>query len=247
MHPALPPRAPWPPDFPNVIIHGEEKVRDANPDYHAAKSGDAEAALRLAMAMVDDTALTQLKQLITKTDAVLLPVSADEAFGFNAIPDALAMYLRALIGINVHDGKVLQINKVAHTRAPAFQRIITPAAFAGRIDPGKAFIIVDDHVGFGGTLANLIGYVQACGGRCVGATCLTASPASAHLPVSQTTLSMLYARYGNDIKPFWITRFGYGPECFTEREAVVVARQPSLDALEALLARATTEVRSRGL
>jgi hypothetical protein len=35
----LPPRTPWPNDFPEVIVHGEEKARDGHPDYLAAKSG----------------------------------------------------------------------------------------------------------------------------------------------------------------------------------------------------------------
>jgi hypothetical protein len=49
----LPPRTPWPDDFPQVIVHGEEKARDAHPSYLAAKSGDFRAAFWLIEDMLN--------------------------------------------------------------------------------------------------------------------------------------------------------------------------------------------------
>jgi adenine/guanine phosphoribosyltransferase-like PRPP-binding protein len=40
---------------------------------------------------------------------------------------------------------------------------------------------VDDFVGQGGTLANLIGFIKSLGGHVVGATALTGKPYSAKL------------------------------------------------------------------
>jgi hypothetical protein len=42
------PRNPWPPGFPDVVVHSEMRLRNAHPAYPAAKGGDAQAAKRLA-------------------------------------------------------------------------------------------------------------------------------------------------------------------------------------------------------
>jgi hypothetical protein len=244
----LPPRALWPDDFSDVIVHGEEKVRDAHLSYLAAKSGDAASALRLAMDFLDIEKVQQIGEICQGSDAWLLPVVADEALGFNAIPDGMARYLARLTGIPIIDrGTIVQSNKVSHTRAPAFQRIVTPATFAGEVTPNRRYFLVDDHAGFGGTFASLHGHIRVSGGAVVGCTTLTASPNSAKLAVSKLTLDMLYKRFGDEIDDFWKETLGHSIACLTEREAVALCRQHSLVALETILAQATTEVRARGI
>jgi hypothetical protein len=44
-------------------------------------------------------------------------------------------------------------------------RLATPPAFTGSIEQGKDYLLIDDHVGLGGTLANLRGYIETQGGR----------------------------------------------------------------------------------
>jgi hypothetical protein len=244
----LPPRAPWPDDFPDVIVHGEEKARDAHPCYVAAKSGDAASALRLAFDFLDSAKVDQISEICRASNAWLLPVSADEALGFNAIPDAMAAALADLTGAPLEARPtIVQTNKVSHTRAPAFQRIVTPATFTGPILPNRAYFLVDDHAGFGGTFANLHGYICSNGGVVVGCTTLTASPNSTKLAVSKLTLDMIHERLGEEANDFWIETFGHGLDCLTEREAIVVCRQHSLVALKTILAQATEEVRARGI
>lgn len=41
------------------------------------------------------------------------------------------------------------------------------------MERGCSYLLVDDFIGQGGTLANLIGYVESVGGHAVGATVLT--------------------------------------------------------------------------
>jgi hypothetical protein len=187
-------------------------------------------------------------QLCAKHDAKLLPVTADEAFGYNAIPDALASSLWFDLPCEIEEkGKIVQSNKVAHTKAPGFQRIVTPASFSGHVTKGARYIIVDDHTGFGGTIANLRGFIIEGGASVLGVTTLTASPNSQKLSVSKATLDMIYATYGSQIDEFWNGRFGHGVDCLTEREAILVSRQRTLERLEACLAQAASEVRARGL
>jgi hypothetical protein len=244
----LPPRVPWPEDFPQVIVHGEEKARDAHPSYLAAKSGNAASALALAMDFLNMGKAQEIGEICRRSDAWLLPVVADEALGFNAIPDGMARYLARLTGIPIVDrGTIVQSNKVSHTRAPAFQRIVTPATFAGDVTPDRNYFLVDDHAGFGGTFASLHGHIRLYGGAVVGCTTLTASPNSTKLAISKLTLDMLYTKFGDEIDDFWQETLGHSITCLTEREAVALCRQHSLVALKTILAQATAEVRARGV
>jgi hypothetical protein len=245
----LPPRALWPDDFPDVIVHGEEKARDAHPCYAAAKSGDLSAARQLAVDLMNPAKIDELVRLATVNNALLLAVSADEVSGFNAIPDAMALFFALVTDVPVSIDDIVQSNKVAHTRSKSLQRIVAPAAFTGKVKPNRNYLIIDDHAGLGGTLASLRGYIETSGGTVVGCTTLTASPNSHILAISKSSQNMLLEKYGPEINGFWMERFGHEIGSLTEREAkaILVCRAQSLDTLEAQLAQAAEEVRLRGL
>jgi len=48
----------------------------------------------------------------------------------------------------------------AHTRAGGWHRLVTPATFSGTVRAGADYLLVDHHVGFGGTLANLRSHIS---------------------------------------------------------------------------------------
>lgn len=146
-------RTPWPANFPDVIVHTSVRTRDAHHGYLAAKGGDPDAALELAIDLIDDEAIAALQMVIGERQPLLLPVIADETLGFNAIPDAMAQVVGRDLGLRVVVGEIVQTNKVGHTRARTFQRIVTPAEFAGPVQRDGCYVLVDDHVGIGGTLA----------------------------------------------------------------------------------------------
>lgn len=240
-------RIPWPPNFPDVILHTDVQARDDDPDYGAAKSGDPKAALSLARRLLKDEAAAELGRLIGETHALLLPVVADETTGFNAIPDAMAQVLGRMLGIPVVSGEVVQTNKVGHTRAPAFQRIVSPAIFAGPVESGASYVLVDDHVGLGGTLANLRGYVEAGGGHVIGITTLTESRDARRISLRPETLSVLSAQHGEELELFWKAQFGHGIDCLTDIEGQILCRQPSLTAIKDFLDKAAIEASRRGV
>jgi hypothetical protein len=135
-------RKPWPDDFPDVVIHTKVATRDSHDGYAAAKGGDANWALALALDLAQGVApVSAIAALVGQQEALLLPVIADEMMGFNAIPDAMAQILaynlRSRHGLDVRaaSGSVVQTNKVGHTRAPSFQRLVTPAMFGGHVKP----------------------------------------------------------------------------------------------------------------
>lgn len=243
----LPVRLPWPPDFPDVVIHTDVQTRDSHAHYHAAKAGDADAALSLAIDLIHVDGIAELRRLIGGRPAALLPVIADETTGFNAIPDAMAQVLARDLHMEVIAGEIVQTNKVGHTRAPAFQRLVTPAAFDGTVQRGLNYVLVDDHVGLGGTLANLRGYVEARGGTVLGITTLTESRDARRISLRDETLNMLRAKHGEELDQLWQAQFGYGIDCLTEVEALNLCRQQSIASIEDFLAKAAIEARGRGL
>lgn len=239
-------RLPWPADFPDVIIHTDVRARDTHYNYVAAKGGDADAALELAIDLLSDDALSNLRQAIGERDALLLPVTAEETMGFNAIPDAMAQVIGRDLGLRVASGEIVQTNKVGHTRARAFQRMVTPPAFAGPVERDANYVLVDDHVGLGGTLANLRGHVEAGGGTVIAMTALTESRDGRRISLRPETLAMLRERHGEALARLWRIQFGYGLDCLTEVEAQILCRQPSVAAIEDFLAQAAIEARGRG-
>ncbi|HYD45184.1 MAG TPA: phosphoribosyltransferase, partial [Phenylobacterium sp.] len=96
-------------------------------------------------------------------DCLVIGVAALELTGFNAIPDAMAHDIGALLHRPVWEG-VIQANRVAHTKASGWHRLVTPALFEGLVEPGRDYLLVDDHVGLGGTLANFRGHIESQGG-----------------------------------------------------------------------------------
>lgn len=217
------------------------------PPTPLAKSGDADAAFMLALRLLDEGVVKDVRDLIGHRDVLLLPVVADETTGFNAIPDAMAQVLARLLAVDAVSGEIVQTNKVGHTRAPAFQRIVTPAAFDGPVEEGALYVLVDDHVGLGGTLASLRGHVEAGGGKVIGVTTLTESRDARRISLRPETLAMLRDRHGEALDTFWNDQFGYGIDCLTEVEAQNLCRQPSLAAIQDFLAQAAVEARGRGL
>jgi hypothetical protein len=107
--------------------------------------------------------------------------------------------------------------------------------------------VVDDHVGLGGTLAGLRGYVEEQGGSVIAITALTESRDAHRIALRPQTLNMLRGQHGKDLDDLWRHQFGYGIDCLTDVEAQILCRQPSVAAIEDFLAQAAIEARSRGL
>jgi PAS domain S-box-containing protein len=120
-----------------VIVHAHLRLRDDHRLFRAAKGGDATAALALAEELLAVGQIEQLRNLIGGGGAILLPVTALEDAGFNAIPDAMADILARALDWPRSAGDIVQINRVGHTRARAFNRMVAPAAFEGKVRGGE--------------------------------------------------------------------------------------------------------------
>jgi adenine/guanine phosphoribosyltransferase-like PRPP-binding protein len=202
-------RAPWPERFPDVIVHGELRARNDHPDFPAAKTGDAQAAGRLTRDLLSTERIAQLRGLIGDRKPLIVPVAAVEAGGFNAIPDAMAQALATALGLAMAPYDLRQANYVAHTKADGWHRLATPATFTGTVTPDIAYLLVDDHVGFGGTIANLRGYIEARGGHVIGMTTLTETRDARKIAIRPETRFMLESRHGRDLDQLWRARFAH--------------------------------------
>ncbi len=211
-------RAAWPAAFPAVLLHALERVVKGHPDYAAAKAGDALAAARLIEALADAPAIDALIQRYHGVGPILVPVYAVEAGGRNLIPRALAQYIGAVSGWRV-DRQIVQANQVGRTGRDGYYRLAVQPLFDGPVQAGAAYLMVDDFLGQGATLANLRGHIVHHGGQVVGGSALTGKPQSAILALSPATLARLRAVHDQALENWWREQFGFGFEQLTESEA----------------------------
>lgn len=221
-----PPRRPWG-NFPDVLIHATESRVKQHPAYAAAKSGDAGAALDLVREVFDDALPDRLIALVGDRQPMLVSAHAYEREGVNAIPEVLADVMAAKLGWRV-DGGVVQINVVTHTGADGFARLARQPAFDGAVTADAEYVMVDDFVGMGGTLANLRGHIESHGGRVLAAVVLTGKPHSAKLRLSVERLHELRSTHGAELEHWWQERFGHAFDALTESEARYLVRTPDL-------------------
>ena len=223
------------------MLLAEERRTKQHPEYAAAKSGDSLAAAALVRSLVDERGLVDVGDLIASVKAsgslVLVSAHAYEREGVNSIPAALAQLLSARFGLR-NDEFVVQTNIVSHTGASGYGRLARQAAFGGRIACAGCFVMVDDFIGQGGTLANLRGWIERQGSTVVGAVGLTGKPYSAKLNPTPEQLDELRQEHGREFEDWWRERFGHAFDCLTQSEARYLARSPDADTIRSRLAAA---------
>jgi len=221
-----PPRRPWG-EFPDVLIHADESRVKQHPAYAAAKSGDAAAALELVRSVFCVKLPEQLRSIVGDSQPILVSAHAYEREGVNAIPEVLADVMAGNLGWQVDSG-VVQTNVVTHTGADGFSRLARQPAFDGEVAAGTDYVMVDDFVGMGGTLANLRGHIESQGGRVLAAVVLTGKPHSAKLRLTPERLHELRSRHGAELEHWWQERFGHAFDALTESEARYLVRTPDV-------------------
>lgn len=235
-----PPRIPFGQDFPDVVIqqpYGSPVRYTDHPDYAAAKAGDPEAAVRFVDAMVDPAKLDELRTLIGASKPTVVAVHAEEAAGRNAIPQTYAEKLSSELGLPLDDG-IIQVDRPQRTGQRGEYRLSTHSEFDGPVQPGRDYLITDDNVTQGGTLADLRSYIESRGGHVVGATTLTGSRGSEILAARPHTLAALRAKVPG-LESRWQRALGHDFSGLTQGEANYLLRSPEADALgDRVIARA---------
>ena len=239
-----PPRVPWG-AFPDAIILAAEPVVKSHPEYAKAKSGDIGAARVLVAELVSQEGLEAVKSLLPGGPGqrglpTLVSAHAHERGGINAIPVALATLLGTRLGLP-SEATVVQTNVVSHTGASGYGRLARQARFSGELQPGREYVLVDDFVGQGGTLANPRGWIHDVGGKAVGAIVLTGKKHPARLSPSKDQLDALRERHGVELEQWWCDQFGHSFDCLTQSEARYLERSPNAETIRNRLAAAKQE------
>ncbi|MGU5718165.1 LPD38 domain-containing protein [Aeromonas hydrophila] len=238
-------RSPWGKDFPEVILHGRLADATSHPDYVAAKGGDDAAARRLVRDVLSPDAIGKLKALVGVRPAIALGVHAEEAVSRNAIPSAMADILGKVLGIEV-DLDIMQSAKVGRTAQDGFGRLANQPGFDGPVRNDKPYLIMDDTLTQGGTLANLKGYIENRGGEVLAATALTGKQYSAKIAIDSSTLEQLRDQYdGTGLEAWWHNRFGYGFDSLTESEGRYLLRAKDADKVRDRVAAAGPQTSAR--
>lgn len=227
-------------DFPDTIIHATETSVKKHPRYQEAKAGDEEAATVLVMDTFNLEAVASLRKLLNNRSPILVSAHAFESEGINAIPEAFAEKLAESLGLEVENG-IVQTNTVAHTGSDGFGRLSRQPTFDGEVVPGQEYLVVDDFVGMGGTLANLKGYIEASGGIVIGATVLTGKPYSAKLALDRNTLKELRKKHGQELEDWWQKRFGHTFDSLTQSEARYLLKTEDADRIRNRIAETEQE------
>lgn len=136
----------------------------------AAKAGDKDKAFDYVINTINFNNLLILKQKYPQ--AIVCHVRAEEASGKNKIPEA---YNSLFEDYGFETSKdIVQTVTAHHTGANNIKRFVNRARFDGSVVADRQYIIIDDHVDFGGTLRDLRDFIESKGGKVVAFSTLTA-------------------------------------------------------------------------
>ena len=212
-----PERAPWG-QFPPVIRCGDLGMLKGDPRYEAAKAGSTSEALAMVQSHLTPEFIAAIAALAGAGTPRLVPVLAQERTGRNKIPLAMAACVGAETGLDV-ETDIVQVVRAFRTNSGADHRLAFSPAFDGPVTPGQTYIIMDDTLSMGGTLAALRGFIENRGGHVIGACALTAHEGALNLPVTQVMLHRIVAKHGYAMNDYWIEEFGHGIDQLTQGEA----------------------------
>jgi hypothetical protein len=216
-----PSRAPWEAGFGPVLIQAPRSEVTIHPWFAAARTGDVDAAALLVADTLSGEVTDRLAQLGAGHSPMLASVHARKREGLSVLGEVLARALHLLLGWETDTGLV-QANIVDHAGDIGFHHLACQALFDGAVRPGQAYVLVDDFIGQGGTLANLRGHIVRQGGIVLGATVLTGNSAAAALVPDAATLQEVREKHGS-IESWWEQYFGFGFDCLTAAEAGFLA------------------------
>ena len=215
-------------DFPPVVSNGKLGELKNEPEYQGAKSGDVAQSIQLVDKLLKDETVQELKQMIGNRQPVLVPVQSEEVSGKNRIPHTAAHALAAKLGLEV-DNSIYQDNTAKRTGSGIYHRYVSPPEFTGEVKAGQDYLIVDDTLSVGGTIAALKGYIENRGGKVIGSTVMTAHDNKVDIAIKPNMLQSLAQKEG--LNEYWRKEFGYGVDKLTQQEAGHL-RKPTLEQIQ---------------
>ena len=153
----------WGNYFPAVINHTSSAIARKHPNFHAAKHGDYDAALRLVDDLVKDDKVYYIAKLYP--NAHIAYNHKMQGGSINMIPAAYAAKFSAM-GMDV-EHNIIAVTDVSHTNASDISRISKRVRFEGDVKKGMDYILLDDFITSGAELRDMRDYIQSKGGNVV--------------------------------------------------------------------------------
>ncbi len=178
---------------PGIITHTLWGVKSANPvlvqkglsaqpEYFAAKKdADYEAAYIISERLISENALKMVADKIgyesfahetsgRHKPLVVAPVKAGSVVK-NLIPLAMAHLIADRFQLEVCRD-IYQRSGTGRTGRSALDRLLLQPEFTGKVERGRKYIIVDDVLTMGGSIAGLASYIESNGGKVICTTVL---------------------------------------------------------------------------
>ncbi len=221
--------SPWPADFPKTTLQTNLPKLKNHPDYEAAKAGNVEAAQRVITSVIKPEKIKALKE--RHPDAIVVAPHAEESSGRNALPRVFAEAFGDA-GFEVNR-EIVQDNRPQRTKKGHELRLAMRPEFAGKVERGREYILLDDAVGQGGTASELRFFIEKNGGKVVGFSHLAAGRSGGQIAVQKPTLQKLKEKFGDERLNRFLNDFNIAgrAEALTEGEAKYLLKQPSLNSL----------------
>ncbi len=155
---------------------------DHKADFFRAKHNrDVEAALKVVRKTLDTCYLHRVEQMQkemgSNAPVFVAPVRKD---GHNAMAATAASYLGEMLNQQV-DKKIVEQPGNTRKDMVKISKLFEFPSFSGDVEPGRHYIVVDDMVGLGSTIAELRSYIIRKGGIYDFACCLASPSGQDHL------------------------------------------------------------------
>lgn len=136
----------------------------------------------------------------------------------NAIPFALANFLSKTLDCPI-DEEIVQAARVGRTKLNTWLRFLCQPSFKGEVRATHPYLIVDDVVTTGGTIAALRGFIVRSGGTVPITTALAHMTGhDQQLAIGQQSVDVLLSAYSRGLEKYWLEAIGHDIQCLTEAE-----------------------------
>lgn len=221
-------RVPWEDHFPDVFVncpwsgtrHGVGCL-SKHVLYPAAKGErDIGAAIDILDDLASEDTVASLRNIAIQrgvTPKIIAP-AAQAGDSNNALAVGYAQWLGHELDWPV-ETEVFQSKAFSRDKLGPWVRISNRSSFYGQIDKGRAYVIVDDVMTLGGTLADLRSFILRKGGHVIAMSAI-ASRDGADRPIhlGAEMKAKLERFYGNDLAEFCNKLLGFPHFCLTREE-----------------------------
>lgn len=117
-------------------------------------------------------------------------------------------------------------------------RLITRPSFVGQVKSGRNYVLVDDVINMGNTLAELANYIISGGSDVIGYSVIVDDGRLKTLSPEKKIIDKLSARFGNEIEEI----FGTRTDCLTANESQYLLGFRTIDEIRNRCLKAKKEI-----